>query len=111
MCVGGDGVVWMGVAARYEGRSQEELRLVSYTPGEKSTRDHGRVVIGNPNYTKFTDADGKRLPWHHGVERLADGRTVPRYHIMAIATAGEGTVYFTTLYPLTLHVWKEKRRK
>lgn len=105
MCVGPDGTVWMGVAARLE-EGDGGLRLVSYSPETNAMRDHGRVAIRNSDYTTFTGEDGKPLRWHHGVTRLDDDTLVPRYHIMAICAARDGTVYFTTLYPLTLHAWK-----
>ena len=102
MCVGPEGKVWIGVAARF-GTAQPELHLASYTPGSGSVRDHGRIVIQNPDYTDFTDKDGKRLPWHHGVTKLPDGATVPLYYVMGICKAANGKVYLTTIYPLTLH--------
>lgn len=121
MCVAPDGAVWAGIAAKVAADSSAEgdshrrprdagLRLVSYTPGAKEIVDHGRVVIRNPKYTTFTDDAGKPLKWHHGVQRLAGGALAPRYHIMAICAARDGTVYFTTLYPLTLHAWKPKSK-
>jgi len=79
---------------------------VSYTPGDKLAVDHGRAVIRNPDYTKFDGEGGKTLAYHHGVERLDDDTLAPRYTIMAICAARDGTVYFTTLYPFTLHAWK-----
>jgi hypothetical protein len=44
-----------------------------------------------------------------GAEKRKDGTLVPRYSIMAIAAAHEGTVYVTTLAPLTLHAIRLKR--
>ena len=105
MCVSPDGTVWMGIAARTRD-GDAGLRLVSYVPGAIKITDHGRAVIQNPSYTKFTDSEGEPLKWHHGVHRVAKDRLAPRYHIMAICAAGDGTIYFTTLYPLTLHAWK-----
>lgn len=105
MCVAADGTVWAGVATKFAD-ADGGLRIASYTPGDKAVVDHGRAVIRNPDYTKFDGDDGKTLPWHHGVERLADDSLAPRYTIMAICAARDGTVYFTTLYPFTLHAWK-----
>jgi hypothetical protein len=102
MCVGPDGTVWAGVAATFEGRGQF-LHLASYRPGDAAPTDHGPIAISNPDYTNFTDALGKPLPWHHGVYKLADGTLLPRYTIMGICAARDGTVYLTTLAPFTLH--------
>ena len=106
MCVAQDGTVWAGLAATYEKEGQW-LELVSYRPGDKATKHHGRLAIKNPDYAKLTDAAGKPLPYSHGVHRpTPDGPLVPRYVIMAIAAAKDGTVYVTTLYPFTLHAIK-----
>jgi len=102
MCVGPDGTVWAGVAATFEGRGRI-LHVVSYRPGEAAPRDHGPIAISNPGYATFTDAAGKTKRWHHGVHRRDDGTLVPRYVIMGICAARDGTVYLTTLYPFTLH--------
>lgn len=107
MCVGPDGRVWAGVAATFAGRGQF-LHLASYTPGTAAPVDHGPIAIGNPDYTEFTDADGDNLPWHHGVYQLDDGTRLPRYTVMGITAARDGTVYLTTLYPLTLHAIRLK---
>lgn len=102
MCVGPDGTVWAGVAATFEGRGQF-LHVVSYRPGAAAATDHGPIAISNPGYTTITDAAGKAKRWHHGVYRRDDGTLVPRYVIMGICAARDGTVYLTTLYPFTLH--------
>lgn len=102
LCVGPDSTIWMGVAATFEKRGQF-LHLVSYKPGAAACVDHGPIAIKNPDYTEFKDASGKDLPWHHGVYRHADGTLLPRYTIMGICAAKDGTVYVTTLAPLTLH--------
>lgn len=102
MCVGPDGTVWAGVAATFK-ESGQRLHLVSYTPGGAAPVDHGPIAISNPDYTEFTDNSGKPLPWHHGVHQVEDGPMLPRYTIMGICAARDGTVYLTTLYPFTLH--------
>jgi sugar lactone lactonase YvrE len=99
LCVGPEGDVWMGVATQ----TDHPLHLVSYHPGDAAPVDHGAIAIKNPDYTTFTDAAGKPLPWHHGVSKLADGTLVPKYYIMGICQAHNGAVYATTLYPFTLH--------
>ena len=102
LCVGPDGIVWAGVNASFTGR-EDRLHLCSYKPGDKSPQDRGPIAIGNPDYTKMTDNSGKVLPHHHGVHRLPDGTMLPRYVVMGICAASDGTVYVTTLYPFTVH--------
>jgi hypothetical protein len=102
MCVAPDGRVWMGVAATFEKRGQL-LHVVSYRPGTAACVDHGPIAVKNPDFTDFTSDDGKPLPWHHGYEKSADGTLTPRYVVMGICAAKEGTVYVTTLAPFTLH--------
>lgn len=102
LCVAPDGVVWSGIAATGEDGVQL-LRLLSFRPGEAEVKDHGPLAISNPNYTQFKDADGKDLPYHHGVYRTEDGTLLPRYSVMGICATRDGTVYVTTLAPFTLH--------
>ena len=102
MCVAADGTVWAGVAATFES-GQQFLHVVSYQPGTAAPVDHGPIAIGNPEYTPLIDADGKPLPYHHGVYRADDQNLLPRYTIMSICAVSDGTVYMTTLYPFTLH--------
>jgi len=114
LCVAADGKVWMGVngteIALDEDRTKPSvpkketfMHLVSYTPGQVACRDYGRIAIKNPDYTAFTDASGKQLPWHHGVYKHSDGTTLPRYSLLGICASREGTVYVLTLSPFTLH--------
>ncbi|REJ85951.1 MAG: hypothetical protein DWQ34_28030 [Planctomycetota bacterium] len=102
MCVAADGTVWAGVGATFAERGAF-LHLVSYTPGTDGPVDHGPIAIGNPDYTEFTDEQGEPLKFHHGVYSLADGTLLPRYVIMGICAAADGSVYLTTLAPFTLH--------
>ncbi|MEX2212611.1 MAG: hypothetical protein WD768_00690 [Phycisphaeraceae bacterium] len=102
MCVGPDGVGWAGVAAKFKGVGQR-LHLVSFKPGTQGPIDHGPIAIRNPDYTTFTGGRGGALPWHHGVHRSGDGALLPRYVIMGICAARDGTIYLTTIYPFTLH--------
>ena len=108
MCVGPDGRVWIGVAATFESveRRGQRLHVVSYEPGAAACVDHGPIAVKNPDFTTFTGDDGKPLPWHHGYEKREDGTLVPRYTIMGICAARDGTVYLTTLAPFTLHAIK-----
>ena len=102
MCVGPDGTIWAGVTATFEGRGQF-LHLTSFRPGDSKPVDHGPMAIGNPEYARLTETDGQPRPYHHGVYRLKDGSLLPRYSIMGICAARDGTVYLTTLCPFTLH--------
>ncbi|MBM4070576.1 MAG: SMP-30/gluconolactonase/LRE family protein [Planctomycetes bacterium] len=77
------------------------FNLVSYTPGSKGVRDHGKVAVANPNYTPFVDAKGKPLPWHHAVHRDKDGTLAPTTPL-GLAAARDGSVYVLTLAPLTV---------
>ena len=102
LCVGPDGTVWAGIAAKFPKRGQF-LHLVSYRPGSSGPVDRGPLAIGNPDYVETKNADGKVKPYHHGVYRLPDNKLLPRYVIMGICAARDGTVYVTTLYPFTVH--------
>jgi sugar lactone lactonase YvrE len=102
MCVAPDGAVWAGVAATFEGRGQF-LHVMSWRQDDAAPTDHGPIAISNPDYATFTDANGKTKKYHHGVYKLSDGKLLPRYVIMGICAAGDGTVYLTTLYPFTVH--------
>jgi hypothetical protein len=108
MCVGPDGTVWAGVCATTPVGFR--LHLVSYRPGEAAPQNHGPIAVGNPDYDVFSDADGKPLPYRHGMERMKDGTLAPRYVIMGICAASDGTVYVTTIYPFTLHALKPVRK-
>jgi hypothetical protein len=103
LCVAHDGTVWAGVATSYDKKRPSVLRLVSFRPGDAAPTDRGPIAIGNPDYTTFTDANGKTKPHHNGVERLDDGTLIPRYSIMGICAARDGTIYAMTLGPFTLH--------
>ena len=102
MCVAADGAVWAGVAATFE-KGGKVLHVVSWRPGDRVPTDHGPIAISNPDYATFTDDHGKTKRWHHGVYRRDDGKLLPRYTIMGICAASDGTVYLTTLYPFTVH--------
>jgi sugar lactone lactonase YvrE len=113
MCVGPDGRIWMGVSGTYldpkdpnQKRTETFIELVSYSPTEvRGRREYGRVAIKNPDYTNFTDENGKPLPWHHGVYKYNDV-TLPRYGCLGVCAARDGTVYLLTLAPFTLHAIK-----
>ena len=111
LCVGPGGTVWAGVAATTAERGQQ-LRIISYRPGDTATYDHGPIAISNPTYPSFKDPDGKPLSHQHGVHRPQPaGPLVPRYVIMAICAPTRDRVYATTLYPFTLHEFKDLHRR
>jgi streptogramin lyase len=100
MCVSPTGVVWAAVTVHGlpEGPA---LHLVSYRPGQAAPRGHGIVGIANADYTKFTDASGKPLPWHHTIRKAKDGTLLP-WQPMGVCALADGTVYITTIAPHTL---------
>jgi streptogramin lyase len=100
MCVGPDGRVWAAVTQQGT-PDGPVLHLVSYKPGDKAPRDHGPVGIANPDYTPFTDKDGKPLPWHHTVRKAKDGTLAP-WQPMGVCAAADGSVYIMTIAPFTL---------
>jgi sugar lactone lactonase YvrE len=100
MSVGADGTVWAAVT-RQDLPQGPELHLVSCAPRASAPRDHGPVAIANPDYTPFTDAAGKPLPWHHCVRKAPDGTLTP-WVPMGICPARDGAVYMTTIAPFTL---------
>ena len=111
LCVSPGGTVWAGVAATTAERGQQ-LRIISYRPGDTATYDHGPIAISNPAYTRFKDPEGKPPSYQHGVHRPDPaGPLVPRYVIMAICAPTRDRVYATTLYPFTLHEFKDLNRK
>jgi hypothetical protein len=100
MCVGPDGRVWAAVTEQGT-PDGAVLHLVSWRPGDKAPRDHGVVGVANPDFTKFTDADGKPLPWHHTMRKAKDGTLTP-WVPMGVCAAKDGGVYVMTIAPFTL---------
>ncbi len=100
MCVGPDGTVWAAVT-NYSKPGRGWLHLCSYKPGSKVPRDHGVVGVANPNFTRFTDAKGKPLPWHHTMPKAADGTLSP-WQPMGVCALPDGSVYVTTIAPHVL---------
>lgn len=100
VCVAPDGTVWAAVT---EGglKGGAELHLVSYKPGAKAPRDHGRVGVANPDFTTFTDAAGKPKPWHHTMPKARDGTRAP-WQPMGVCATKDGSVYVMTIAPFTL---------
>jgi len=100
MCVGPAGTVWAAVT-RHDLPDGPLLHLVSYKPSAKGPRDHGPVAIANPDFTRFTDDQGKPLPWHHCIRKAKDGVHTP-WVPMGVCAARDGSVYVTTIAPFTL---------
>jgi len=106
MCVGPTGDVWVSVTESALGISLHHV--VSYKPGDKTTRDHGAVYIKNPDYTPFKDAAGKPLPFHGGTFETADGKLTSRHVTLGICQTKTGGVYVLMLQPYTvLEIAKE----
>jgi hypothetical protein len=104
LAVGPDGTVWAGLVATLD-KGEGYMRVVSYRPGAERCVDHGPMAVKNPEFTSFTGADGKELPWHHGYYRK-NGVLVPRHGVLGICATRAGSVYVTTLYPFTLHEFR-----
>ncbi len=100
MCVGPSGAAWCAVTEKAKGINL--LHLVRYRPGDKAPVDLGAVEVRNPDFTEFTDAAGKTLPFHGGFTKLDDGRTVTRYVIMGVCEARDGSVYILALHPYSV---------
>jgi hypothetical protein len=101
MCVGPKGDVWAAVTVPDKAGNAIN-HLVSYHPGDKAAKLHGRVAIANPNYTEFVDKAGKPLPLHYGVVKLPDGTTTTKFVILGVAQGLDGSVYSLSLVPHTL---------
>jgi hypothetical protein len=100
MCVGPKGEVWSAITEAVDG--VQLCHLVSWKPGDEAPRDRGPVAIRNPDYTEFTDKDGKPLPYHGGVTKMPDGATTTKYVILGVCQGRDGAVYFLALQPYTL---------
>jgi len=104
MCVGPKGTVWAAITEHEAIPGISNLHhLVSYQPGEKAPRDRGSVAIRNPNYTEFTDKNGKPLPFTGGITKLPDGTTTTtKYVILGVCQGHDGSVYAMALHPYTV---------
>lgn len=101
LCVGPTGDVWISVTEASElGISLHHL--VSFRPGDKTTRDHGPVAIKNRDYTPFTDAAGKPLPFHGGTFETPDGIFTSRHVTLGVCQSKAGSVYVLMLQPYTV---------
>jgi hypothetical protein len=102
LCVGPTGVVWASVTATGGYPAVRLHHLVRYSPGEPAPRDLGTVSIRNPDYTPFTDRDGKVLPAHGGTFRTPDGVTTSRHVTLGVCQTRAGGVYVLMLQPYTV---------
>jgi sugar lactone lactonase YvrE len=102
MCVGPSGKVWASVTADSGYPGVRLNHLVSYTPGDAAPRDRGVVAISNPDYTQFTDKNGKVLPFHGGTFQTPDGVTTSRHVTLGICESRAGDVYILMLQPYTV---------
>lgn len=100
LCTSATGEVWAAVTTSVP-ESGQLLHVVSWRAGDARPRDHCPLRIANSAYTEFAGADGKPLPWHHGMRLTGDGAMVPQYP-MGICALRDGTVYVTAIYPYTL---------
>lgn len=98
MCVGPKGQVWVALTANV-GDEPNVQYLVSYTPGDKQTRLHGKVAVSNPNFTDFTDKAGKPLPFHAGFYKTKDGVMTTKYVVLGVCQGQDGSVYTMALHP------------
>jgi hypothetical protein len=92
--------VWASVTE--PSRGLQLHHLVRYRPADKAPLDLGPVAVANPDFTAFTDAAGKALPYHHGFQKLPDGMVTSKYATMGVCQAKDGTVYSLALSPYTL---------
>lgn len=103
MCVGPKGDVCIAVT---EGEAlegvQRLLHLVRYRPTDKAPVDLGPVAVSNPDFTEFTDKEGKPLPFHAGFTKLKDGTTTTQYVILGVAQARDGAIYILALHPYSV---------
>jgi hypothetical protein len=103
MCVGPGGDVCVAVT---ESESSEGVpwlpHLVRYRPGDKVPVDLGTLSVSNPDFTDFTDKEGKPLPFHGGFVKLKDGTTTTQYVILGVAQGRDGAIYVMALHPLSV---------
>jgi hypothetical protein len=103
LCVGPTGTAWAAITETGANKDVPNLHhLVSYRAGDQAPRDHGPVSIRNPDYTEFTDKDGKPLPFTAGIVKLPDGTTTTKWVILGVCEAHDGSVYALALQPYTV---------
>lgn len=100
MCVGPSGAAWCAITEKKD--AIQLSHLVRYRPGDTAPRHLGAVAIANPDFTQFTDASGKTLPFHAGFVKLKDGATTTQYVTMGVCEARDGSVYILALHPYSV---------
>lgn len=101
MCVGPSGAAWCAITEN-RGDGTQWLHLVRYRPGEAAPQDLGVVSVSNPDFTTFTDSEGKPLPYHAGFFKTASGKTTTRYVIMGVCEAKNGDVFILAMHPYSV---------
>src|SRR5262249_38622355 len=101
MCVGPKGTVWAAITVPHP-KVQRLLHIVSYRPGDSKPRDHGPVSVSNPNFTEFTDKEGKPLPFHGGFVKAPGGVTTSQYAILGVCEGRDGYVNIMALHPYSV---------
>jgi sugar lactone lactonase YvrE len=101
MCVGPTGDVWAAITGNKPG-VQNRPHLVRYRPGEKAPKDLGCLAVANPEYTEFTDKDGKPLPAHAGFHKEPDGKMTSHFVLMGVSQGRDGSVFVLALSPYTI---------
>jgi sugar lactone lactonase YvrE len=100
MCVGSKGDVFAAVTESGSSEKVQNLpHLVRYRTGDKGPVDLGAISVSNPDFTQFTDKEGKPLPFHGGFTKLADGTTTTQYVLMGVGQGHDGAVYVLALHP------------
>lgn len=100
MCVGPSGAAWCAITEVVDG--VHVPHLVRYRPGDAAPVDLGVVHVRNPNFTEFTDAAGKPLPFHGGFFKLQSGETIARYVILGVCESRDGNVNIMALHPYSV---------
>jgi len=100
MCVGPSGTAWVAVTEKTD--EGQLLHLVRHRASDKSPVDLGAVSIRNPDFTEFTDHEGKPLPFHAGFFKNKEGRFVNRYVILGVCEARDGNVYIMAMHPYSV---------
>lgn len=100
MCVGPTGTAWCAVTESRDGMNL--CHLVRFAKGDEAPVDLGIVEVTNPDFTEFTDSEGKTLPFHAGFVKLDNGKTVTRYVILGVCEGRDGAVNIMALHPYSV---------